>query len=242
VAASSASVYGQAEDFPTTEDHHPWGNDTLDGTTKLMLEGLLRAYRAMHGLAGVSLRYFNVYGPRMDTEGAYTEVMVRWMERIADGRAPLIQGDGRQTMDFVYVEDVARATLAALRSDCETGAFNVASGTETSLRALAQGLLDAMGSTLEPEYGPPRQRQRRDAAPGRRGAGAGGARLRGAGAAGRRPAAARGWWQAQARQGSARAPDQASAQASSPGPCSTAHTRAGARASPGPARTQEVSA
>jgi len=157
VAASSASIYGQAETFPTTEDHHPWGNDTWYGTTKLMLEGLLRAYRAMHGLAGVSLRYFNVYGPRMDTEGAYTEVLIRWMERIAEGRPPLILGDGRQTMDFVYVEDVARATLAALRSDCETGAFNVASGTETSLAGLAQGLLRAMGSSLRPEYGPPRQ-------------------------------------------------------------------------------------
>jgi UDP-glucose 4-epimerase len=156
VAASSASVYGQAEDFPTREDHHPWGNDTWYGTGKLMLEGLLRAYRAMHGLAGVSLRYFNVYGPRMDTEGAYTEVLIRWMERIAQGHPPLILGDGSQTMDFVHVRDVARANLAALRSDCETGSFNIASGTETSLLGLAGSLLQAMDSPLQPVFGPPR--------------------------------------------------------------------------------------
>lgn len=157
VAASSASVYGQAEEFPTTEDHHPWGNDTWYGTGKLMLEGLLRAYRAMHGLPGVALRYFNVYGPRMDTEGQYTEVLIRWMARIARGEPPLILGDGSQTMDFVYVEDVARANVAALQSDCETGAFNIASGRETSLKDLAGALLRVMDSSLEPVYGPPRR-------------------------------------------------------------------------------------
>jgi UDP-glucose 4-epimerase len=156
VAASSASVYGQAEQFPTSEDHHPWANDTWYGTGKLMLEGLLRAYQAMHGLQGVALRYFNVYGPRMDTEGAYTEVLIRWMERIAAGRPPLIHGDGSQSMDFVHVRDIARANVAALQADCDGGAFNIASGSETRLSDLARTLLGAMDSPLSPEFGPPR--------------------------------------------------------------------------------------
>lgn len=156
VAASSASVYGQAEQFPTREDHHPWANDTWYGTGKLMLEGLLRAYHAMHGLPGVALRYFNVYGPRMDTEGAYTEVLIRWMERIAAGEPPLIHGDGSQSMDFVHVRDIARANVAALRADCASGAFNIASGTETRLADLARALLAAMDARMEPVFGPPR--------------------------------------------------------------------------------------
>ena len=113
VAASSASVYGLAEEFPTGESHHPYANDTLYGAAKTFNEGLLRSFHSMQGLDYVALRYFNVYGPRMDIHGVYTEVLVRWMERIEDGRAPLILGDGSQTMDFVYIEDVARANLLA---------------------------------------------------------------------------------------------------------------------------------
>ena len=87
VAASSASVYGLAEEFPTTERHHPYANDTLYGAAKTFNEGLLRSMHAMNGLDYVALRYFNVYGPRMDIHGVYTEVLVRWMERIEAGRA-----------------------------------------------------------------------------------------------------------------------------------------------------------
>ena len=83
------------------------------GAAKAFNEGLLRSYHAMYGLDYVALRYFNVYGPRMDVHGVYTEVLVRWIERIAAGRPPLILGDGRQTMDFVHVADVARANLLA---------------------------------------------------------------------------------------------------------------------------------
>ena len=144
VAASSASVYGMAEMFPTPEHHHPYGDETLYGAMKTFLEGLLRSYHAMHGLAYVALRYFNVYGPRMDTDGRYTEVLIRWMERIEQGEAPVVFGDGRQTMDFVFIDDVARATVLALAADVTHGAFNVASGTETSLRELATVLLRAM--------------------------------------------------------------------------------------------------
>jgi UDP-glucose 4-epimerase len=156
VAASSASVYGMADSFPTREDHHPYNNQTWYGASKVMLEGLLRSYHAMHGLPYVALRYFNVYGPRMDTHGKYTEVLIRWMDRIAAGEPPLILGDGRQTMDFVFIDDVARANVLALASDLSDDVINVASGTETSLRDLASVLLDVMGSNLQPEFGPER--------------------------------------------------------------------------------------
>jgi UDP-glucose 4-epimerase len=102
------------------------------------------------------LRYFNVYGPRMDIHGKYTEVLIRWMERIAAGQLPLILGDGIQTMDFVYIEDIARANILALQSDLTDDVVNIASGTETSLNDLAKALLKVMGSDLQPEYGPER--------------------------------------------------------------------------------------
>ena len=115
----------------------------------------------------MALRYFNVYGPRMDIHGLYTEVLIRWMERIEAGEPPLILGDGLQTMDFVYIEDIARANLLAADGDVTDEVFNIASGTETSLRELAAVLLQVMGSDLEPEFGPAAQRQRGDPAAGR---------------------------------------------------------------------------
>lgn len=157
VTASSASIYGLADSFPTREDHHPYNNRTWYGASKIMLEGLLRSFNDMYGLPYVALRYFNVYGPRMDIHGKYTEVLVRWMERIAAGQPPLILGDGKQTMDFIYIEDVARSNIAALQSDVSDEVFNVASGTETSLNQLAAALLKVMGSDLQPEYGPERK-------------------------------------------------------------------------------------
>jgi UDP-glucose 4-epimerase len=156
VAASSASVYGMAEDFPTGERHHHHNNDTLYGAAKSFNEGLVRSFRATHGIDYVLLRYFNVYGPRMDVHGLYTEVLVRWMERIADGQAPLIFGDGRQTMDFVVTTDIARSNVLAACSDVTEGVYNIASGTETSLLELAQALLRVMGSNLPVEHGPDR--------------------------------------------------------------------------------------
>lgn len=156
VAASSASVYGLAEEFPTTERHHHHNNDTFYGAAKSFNEGMLRSFRAMYDLDYVVLRYFNVYGPRMDVHGLYTEVLVRWMERIADGKPPLIFGDGKQTMDFVFTRDIARANLLAAASDVRDGTYNIASGTETSLLELAQALLRAMDSDLEVEHGPER--------------------------------------------------------------------------------------
>jgi UDP-glucose 4-epimerase len=156
VASSSASVYGLAEVFPTTERHHPYNNDTFYGAAKAFNEGMLRSFHAMYGLDYVALRYFNVYGPRMDVYGRYTEVFIRWMERIANGQPPLIFGDGSETMDFVHVHDIARANVLAARADVTDTVYNIASATETSLRGLADALLAAMDSDLVPEHGPAR--------------------------------------------------------------------------------------
>ncbi len=156
IAASSASVYGLAEQFPTPEHQHPYANDTFYGAAKTFNEGLLRSFHAMRGLDYVALRYFNVYGPRMDVHGLYTEVLIRWMERIEAGQPPLILGDGTQTMDFVFTEDIARANLAAASSDVTDEVYNIGSGAETSLLGLAAALLRVMGSDLPVEFGPPR--------------------------------------------------------------------------------------
>ena len=157
VAASSASVYGLADEFPTTESQHPYHNRTIYGAAKAFNEGLLRSFNDMYDLDYVALRYFNVYGPRMDIYGVYTEVLIRWMDRIVAGQAPLIFGDGAQTMDFIHVHDIARANLLAALSDASDEVFNVASGSETSLNDLALALLRSMGSSLRPEYGPERK-------------------------------------------------------------------------------------
>jgi UDP-glucose 4-epimerase len=152
VAASSASVYGQAEVLPTTEDHHPWANDTVYGAAKVFNEGLLRSLHRTRGLDYVALRYFNVYGPRMDIHGVYTEVLVRWMERIDGGLPPVIHGDGTQTMDFVHVHDIARANLLAAVAPVCDEVYNVGSGISTSLLELGEALCRVMGVDLQPEF------------------------------------------------------------------------------------------
>lgn len=157
VAASSASVYGLAEEFPTPETHHGYDNRTIYGAAKLFNEGLLRSFHDMYGLNYVALRYFNVYGPRMDIHGVYTEVLIRWMERLAKGEPCLILGDGTQTMDFVFIEDIARANLLAAKANVTDEVFNVASGTETSLNELAAALGRVMGCCRTPQYGPARK-------------------------------------------------------------------------------------
>ncbi|CAN5118943.1 NAD-dependent epimerase/dehydratase family protein [soil metagenome] len=156
ITASSASVYGMAEEFPTGERHHHHNNDTFYGAAKSFNEGMIRSFRAMNDIDYVALRYFNVYGPRMDVHGLYTEVLVRWMERIVDGKAPLIFGDGLQTMDFVFTSDIARANVLAASSDIREGVYNIASGEETSLLGLAEALLRAMDSDTAVEHGPER--------------------------------------------------------------------------------------
>lgn len=157
VAASSASVYGMAELFPTPEDHHPYNNRTLYGAGKVSNEQILGAFQEMYGLECVALRYFNVFGPRMDIHGAYTEVIIRWLDCIDRGEPPAIFGDGTQTMDFVYVEDVAVANIQAARCPAAGRVYNIGSGRETSLRELLEILLRITGSTLRADIRPERK-------------------------------------------------------------------------------------
>lgn len=153
VAASSASVYGPADVFPTGESHHTYNNRTLYGACKLANEGMLRAFNEMHQLPYVALRYFNAYGPRMDVHGVYTEVLIRWLDRLDSGERPVIFGDGSQTMDFVYVNDIAQANLLAMQSAVSDVVFNVASGVETSLRELCSATCTAYGRPeIEPVF------------------------------------------------------------------------------------------
>ena len=157
VYASSASVYGAADTFPTDEKHHPYNNRTLYGAAKLMNEGIARSFHDMYGLPSVGLRYFNVYGPRMDLTGAYTEVFIRWLECADKNVRPEIHGDGTATMDFVYVGDIARANILAMKSDRLDDVYNVARGTETSLLHLWQAIQEVTGAHhLQPEFHPPR--------------------------------------------------------------------------------------
>jgi UDP-glucose 4-epimerase len=158
VYASSASVYGGADVFPTNETHHPYNNRTLYGAAKVMNEGIARSFNEMYSLPSVGLRYFNVYGPRMDVTGAYTEVFIRWLDCIDQGKRPQIHGDGSATMDFVFVEDIARANILAMNSDRSDDVYNVASGTETSLLGLWEAMQKITGAYhLTPEFHPPRK-------------------------------------------------------------------------------------
>jgi UDP-glucose 4-epimerase len=154
--ASSASIYGLADTFPTNEKHHSYNNRTYYGAAKVAGEGMVRSFAEMYGLQYVAMRYFNVYGPRMDIDGKYTEVLVRWLDRIEAGQTPVIFGDGLQTMDMVYIDDVIDANMLAMASDVSDEVFNVASGTETSLLELLFKLLKVTNSPLKPEFMPER--------------------------------------------------------------------------------------
>lgn len=157
LVASSASVYGEPERLPMQESD-AFNNRTIYGAAKIANEQMSRAYAEMYGLRYLALRPFNVYGPRMDAYGAYTEVMIRWLERLGRGEAPLIFGDGAQTMDFVYAGDVARAYLLAAKSDATDDMLNVGSGVETSLKELCRLLCEATGHPdLAPIHGEARK-------------------------------------------------------------------------------------
>jgi UDP-glucose 4-epimerase len=155
VAASSASVYGEPYYLPIDEAH-PFNNRTMYGAGKIATEQMMRALFTTSGLDYVGLRYFNIYGPRMDMAGVYTEVLVRWLDAIEENKPPLIFGDGTQAMDFIYVDDVARANLLAAQSGVTDEVFNIGTGTQTSLYELCNLLLALTGSQLRPEYKPPR--------------------------------------------------------------------------------------
>ena len=152
IYSSSASVYGLAQHFPTPETENPFNNQTFYGAAKLWGEQLFRSYKFMYGLDYVALRYFNVYGPRMDTDGKYTEVMIKWLDCIRDQKSPLIYGDGNDTMDFVHVKDIAFANVLALQSDVTDESINIGFQRETSLEELLRLLLEVNNSQQIPEY------------------------------------------------------------------------------------------
>jgi UDP-glucose 4-epimerase len=152
IYSSSASVYGLAQHFPTPETDNPYNNQTFYGAAKLWGEQLFRSFKFMYNLDYVALRYFNAYGPRMDTDGKYTEVMIKWLDCIRDGRSPLIYGNGSTTMDFVYVKDIAKANIAALQAEVTDETFNIGNCEETSLKELLDVLLKVNHSALKPEF------------------------------------------------------------------------------------------
>lgn len=152
VAASTARVYGDP-DYVPIDERHPFNNHTLYGACKIANEQLLHAFHELYGLPYVALRYFSVYGPRMDAFDGNAELMIRWLEQIAVGQRPLIFGDGAQSLDFVYVGDVARANLLAMQSPVSDEVCNVATGRQTSLLELATMLLQVLGrNDLIPAY------------------------------------------------------------------------------------------
>jgi UDP-glucose 4-epimerase len=152
VYSSSASVYGLAQHFPTPETDNPYDNQTFYGAAKMWGEQLFRSFKFMYGLDYVALRYFNAYGPRMDTDGKYTEVMIKWLDCIRDKKSPAIYGDGSTSMDFVYVRDIAKANIAALQGDVTDQSFNIGNCEETSLKELLHLILKVNNSDLSPEY------------------------------------------------------------------------------------------
>jgi UDP-glucose 4-epimerase len=153
VFSSSASVYGNALAVPMTEEH-PFNNRTMYGATKIAGEQFCRAFNDMHRLPYAGLRYMNVYGPRMDYKGTYVSVIMKVLDRIEQGLAPVIHGDGSQAYDFVHVEDVARANVLAMKASVSDEFFNVGMGTKTTINELVGKLLKLTGSPLKPEYHP----------------------------------------------------------------------------------------
>jgi UDP-glucose 4-epimerase len=153
VLASSAVVYGEPERLPMQEDQ-PLNGTTFYGSMKVANEQVARAFAHLHGLRTTSLRYFNVYGPRMDVRSRFVEVMIRWLNLIDEGKPLTLFGDGSSSVDFVYVGDVARANVLACDSAGPDAIVNVCSGVETTMRDLATLLLRLTGSSVGMEFKP----------------------------------------------------------------------------------------
>jgi UDP-glucose 4-epimerase len=153
VYSSSASVYGDALSTPMTEEH-PFNNRTMYGATKIAGEQFFRAFYEQQRLDYVGLRYMNVYGPRMDYHGAYVSVIMKVLDCLDAGEAPVIFGDGSQAYDFVHVHDVARANLLALRADATDECFNVGTGVKTTINELVGRLIAITESPVQPRYEP----------------------------------------------------------------------------------------
>jgi UDP-glucose 4-epimerase len=153
VLSSSASVYGDAVEEPMTEDH-PFNYENFYGATKLAGEALARGIARLRGVPYVALRYMNVYGPRQDYSGAYIAVIMRMLDAIDRDEDLTLYGDGSQAYDFVYVGDCAAANVCAMSADTVDRAYNVGTGTRTSIGELAQMLLRITGSNVGIRYVP----------------------------------------------------------------------------------------
>ena len=153
VWSSSASVYGDAVTEPMEEDH-PFHNKNFYGATKIAGEAMLRAFHHRYGLEYVGLRYMNVYGPRQDYHGAYIAVIMKMLDAIDRGEAPTIMGDGSEAFDFIAVEDCAKANVCGMTADATDEFYNVGTGKRTSLKELAEKLLNLTGCNMEIQYAP----------------------------------------------------------------------------------------
>jgi UDP-glucose 4-epimerase len=153
VWSSSASVYGDAVELPMTESH-PFNNKNFYGATKVAGEAMCTAFNDRYGLPIVGLRYMNVYGPHQDQTAAYTGVVPIMLNKIEAKESPVINGDGSQAYDFIYVEDVARCNVAALKSDVNYGMYNVGTEVQTSIRELCDLILEIKQSDLKVTYKP----------------------------------------------------------------------------------------
>lgn len=153
IFSSSASVYGDAVEVPMTEEH-PFNNRTFYGATKIAGEQMCRAFYERYGMPSVGLRYMNVYGPRQDYKGAYITVIMNILDRLDAGTPPIIYGDGSQSYDFIYIDDAARANIAALKADTVDQFYNVGKGKKTSVKEICELLLKITNSDQKIEYKP----------------------------------------------------------------------------------------
>jgi len=153
VSSSSASVYGDALTEPMDEDH-PYNNKNFYGATKIAGEAFLRSFHHRYGLDYVGLRYMNVYGPRQDYHGAYIAVIMKMLDAIDRGESPTIMGDGSEAFDFVAVEDCALANIRAMQSDTTDQNYNVGTGIRTSLKELAEIILEITECDKPINYAP----------------------------------------------------------------------------------------
>ena len=153
VYSSSASVYGDAVREPMDEDH-PFNNQNFYGATKICGEAMLRAFYHRYKLNFVGLRYMNVYGPRQDYHGAYIAVIMKMLDAIDNGQSPTIMGDGSEAFDFVAVEDCGLANVCAMQANSKDAFYNVGTGKRTSLKELAELLLELTGCGKPINYAP----------------------------------------------------------------------------------------
>ncbi|MBO8234243.1 NAD-dependent epimerase/dehydratase family protein [Prochlorococcus marinus XMU1419] len=151
IYSSSASVYGDALTEPMDEDHK-FNNKNFYGATKICGEAMLRAYYHRYGLDYAGLRYMNVYGPRQDYKGAYIAVIMKMLDRIDNGESPIIYGDGSEAFDFVAVEDCGIANVCAMKSSATDSFYNVGTGKRTSLKQLAELILELTNSKKDIIY------------------------------------------------------------------------------------------